>query len=150
MNAQQLNNENAQSVARVRTSFRVLVGISVALVVVIALGVFIFGSIAEVRDLFERGLRRDALLLIVIRDLSLATVISCGGYLLCSFIFNLTTRQRVVALGILVVFAFSFAISGYTEQRLRSRVQDNLQQLHSALDDYERNHDAAEDETNGQ
>jgi hypothetical protein len=138
MNAEQLNSDSSQPVIRGGTSFRVLAGIGLALVVVTTVAVFLINSVTEVCRLYELGIRRDALRLIAIRDLSFAAAILCGGYFLCSLIFKGRTRQRVVASVFLVVFACSYVVSGYAEHRQRSRVRANLEQLGKALEKYER------------
>src|SRR6188472_2769757 len=97
MDARHLNSEDAQPMARGRMSFRFVAGVVVALVVAIVVAAFLFRSITDFVSLFERGIRRDALRLIAIRDLSFVAVMSCGGYLLCSFISKRMKRARVAS-----------------------------------------------------
>lgn len=120
------------------SSLRRVAGIGLALVFAVVVAVFLFSSVAQLLHLYELGIRRDALRLIAIRDFSLAAAICCGGYLVLSLLFHRTTRKRLIALAMLIVFGCSFAVSGYREQQLRTRVKANLEQLRSALEKHDR------------
>lgn len=119
--------------------FRITVGIIIGLIVVVSVVLFVSWRLAAIFHLYQIDLRRDAILLLTVRDLSLAVLVLCGGYVLSSLVCNWGKAGRLVAVYILILSAVSFGFSTYLEQRLRSSVQDNLEQFRRAVQNHELN-----------
>jgi len=96
--------------------------------VVLALAVscvFLVYRALAIFELFQKGLRRDAVTLLAIRDLSLPLAVLCGVFLVAMAICNFKRFRRTI-IALLVLSALSCGMSAYAEAQLRTRVSNNF------------------------
>jgi hypothetical protein len=110
--------------------------LGVFLVFVVAAGIFLAYRAWEIIDLQDRGLRSDALGFITLRDVSLTFAMVSGGGLLASFLGKGGVVSRMIVGGLLLLSLCVFGLSATAEWRLRTSVQNNLEQLKRALENY--------------
>ena len=135
-----VTNANNPANSTVHTSRRRnTVGIVLLLIVVLLVAAFLAYRLGAIGHLYQIGIRRDAILLLTVRDVSLAVLALSGGYVLSSLVCKWRTTGRVVAVLCLAFSSVTFGFGAYLEQRLRSRVQDNLEQFRRAVENYKLN-----------
>ncbi len=118
--------------------------LGVFLVFVVAAGVFLAYRLWKMIDLQDRGLRSDALWFITLRDVSLTFVMASGGGLLASFFGKGGVVSRMIVGGLLLLSLGVFGFSATAERRLRTSVQNNLEQLKRALENYHQTYRSSE------
>ena len=135
-------NTNRNASADDRSRFRAAARVSVMILFLGVTFVFSASRAMAILELYQKGLRHDAVFLLTARDVSFAIVLLSGGFLLFSLISDFGRVARFIALALLVLGICSTGISSRAEQRLRVQVHDSLQQLRRALDDYNHEKDS--------
>jgi hypothetical protein len=109
--------------------------LAIAIVLAVHLG-------TVVAALYEVAIRRDAIVLLVLRDLSLGVMVASLGFLLVALLRDPGRRWRIAAVAILLINSVCFGVfaQARADETRRRVVGDNLRNLARALLEYEREH----------
>ena len=129
--------DNSANIAKGRLRPRAKAGIAVFMIFLVIAAVLLAYRATAILELYRRGLRRDAILLLTARDVSLAIVVCSFGFLLSSLIHYRGKLRPIVSAIVLILGACSCGVSANAEQGMRLRIQNNLEHLRRAIEEYQ-------------